>query len=301
MEGPRKETFMLSRRSLLLAPLAGSLPPSVEAHLHLFEPARFPYHPSATYQPPAEALAPYLEFAAAHNIQHAVIVHPEPYQDDHRYLEYCFTNEKPAGLFKGTCLFDPIDPGTPGKLRELVQRWPKRIVALRIHAMNGPGEVFTKSGPIKNRDLADPALRRTWAACADLGLSVQMHFVPHHAPAIAALAKQVPVQVILDHLGRAGVEEGGWDHIVRLADLPNATLKFSGLGYSSKQKQPYPDLAQPIGRLVRAFGTSRMVQGGLGPSPKLYREAAEQLEAFIPAKDRPAVRYGNAMKLYRFS
>jgi predicted TIM-barrel fold metal-dependent hydrolase len=292
---------MLTRRSLLLAPLADVLPQSVEAHLHLFEPDKFAYHPSATYKPPAEPLAPYLAFAAAHHVKHAIIVHPEPYQDDHRYLEYCFANEKPAGFFKGTCLFDSTDPATPGKLRELTRRLPKRIVALRIHAVNGPKEPFLKSGPLKNRDLADPAMLRTWKTCADLGLAVQMHFVPHHAPAIAALAKQVPVTVILDHLGRAGVEEGGWDHIARLADLPRAILKFSGLGYSSKQKHPYPDLAAPIARLVKAFGTSRMVQGGLGPSDKLYREASEQLDAFIPAQDRAAVRYGNALKVYGFA
>lgn len=292
---------MLTRRTLLLAPFADPPRDSVEAHLHLFEPARFPYHPAATYQPPPEPLAPYLDFARAHAIRHAIIVHPEPYQDDHRYLEYCFAHEQPAGFFKGTCLFDPIHPATPAKLREIARRLPNRIVALRIHAVNGPREPFLTAGPIKNRDLADPAMRRTWAACADLGLAIQMHFVPHHAPAIAALAKAVPVNVILDHLGRAGVEEGGWDHIARLADLPRAMLKFSGLGYSSKQKHPYADLASPLATLVKAFGPARLVQGGLGPSAKLYDEAIQQLNALIPTRDREAVRYRNALKLYGFS
>ena len=292
---------MLTRRTVLLAPFADSPHDSVEAHLHLFEPARFAYHPAATYQPPPEPLAPYLRFARSHKIRHAIIVHPEPYQDDHRYLEYCFSHEQPAGFFKGTCLFDPIHSSTPAKLRDLTRRLPNRIVALRIHAVNSPGEPFTQAGPIRNRDLANPAMRRTWAACADLGLAIQMHFVPHHAPAIAALAKVFPVNVILDHLGRAGVEEGGWDHIARLADLPRATLKFSGLGYSSKQKHPYADLAVPLARLVKAFGPARLVQGGLGPSAKLYDEATEQLNAFIPAPDREAVRYRNALKLYGFS
>lgn len=291
---------MLNRRTLLFAPFADTGVDSVETHLHLFEPARFPYHPSATYRPPAEPLADYLTFAAAHRVRHAVIVHPEPYQDDHRYLEYCFTQERPAGFFKGTCLFDPLDATTPAKLRELVRRWPKRIVALRIHAVNAPGEPFLKSGPIKNRDLADPVMRRAWGACADLGIAVQMHFVPHHARAIAALAKQVPVNVILDHLGRAGVEAGGFDEVARLAELPRATIKFSGLGYSSKQKHPHADLELPLARLVRAFGTGRMVQGGLGPGAKLHREAIEVLNRYIPEPDRAAVRYGNAMKLYGF-
>ena len=50
-----------------------------------------------------------MKFAKEAAIDHAVIVHPEPYQDDHRYLEYCFSREPAKGFFKGTCLFDPID------------------------------------------------------------------------------------------------------------------------------------------------------------------------------------------------
>ena len=64
----------------------------VETHLHLFDPRRFPYHPNATYRPPAATLEDYARFAAEAGIGNAVIVHPEPYQDDHSYLEYCFRN-----------------------------------------------------------------------------------------------------------------------------------------------------------------------------------------------------------------
>ena len=64
----------------------------IDTHIHLFEPGRFPYHASAVYKPAALPLDAYSLFVKEAGIGHTIIVHPEPYQDDHRYLEYCFAN-----------------------------------------------------------------------------------------------------------------------------------------------------------------------------------------------------------------
>ena len=79
--------------------------PLIDTHVHLFL-RGFPYHANAGYRPPAQTLGSYLAFAEAAHLDHVVVVHPEPYQDDHRYLEYCFAHEPSPGFFKGTCLFD---------------------------------------------------------------------------------------------------------------------------------------------------------------------------------------------------
>src|SRR5437870_2662715 len=73
----------------------------VDTHVHLFDPEKFPYHPQATYKPPAEPLEAYLKVVKEAGIDHTIVVHPEPYQDDHRYLEYCFEHEPSRGFFKG--------------------------------------------------------------------------------------------------------------------------------------------------------------------------------------------------------
>ena len=52
-------------------------------------------------------------------LAHSIIVHPEPYQDDHRYLEYCFAHEPRQGYFRGTCLFDPLR----AELRRQITDW----------------------------------------------------------------------------------------------------------------------------------------------------------------------------------
>jgi len=187
----------LTRRELSLG-LLGALqvraaqPVLVDAHVHLFadDQKAFPYHANAAYRPKAEPLAPYLKFVREAKIDHVIIVHPEPYQDDHSYLKYCIAHEPSKGFFKGTCLFDPMAPDTAARMKQLTNELPGRIVALRVHATADPKKYPSRSGPIRDRDLAAPEMAKTWKAAHDLGLSIQMHFIPYYAPQIRKLAEQ---------------------------------------------------------------------------------------------------------------
>ena len=126
----------ITRRQALIGAMgsAGGLrvaaPPVIETHVHLFDPGRVPYASGAPYQPAAYTLEAHLKLVQAAGLTHSVIVHPEPYQNDHRYLEYCFAHEPGPGYFKGTCLFDPFRDDTPARVRALAcsaTRW--RITA----------------------------------------------------------------------------------------------------------------------------------------------------------------------------
>ncbi len=298
---------MISRRALLQSAFATAQPPVIDTHVHLFsgDPARFPFHPNGPYKPAPAPLEPYLEFARQAGISHTIIVHPEPYQDDHSYLEYCFERESHKGFFKGTCLFDPIDPKTPGRMKDLASRHPGRIVALRVHEMNPPGKPFERGPAIKNRDLNDPAMKAAWRAAAGLGMAIQMHFLPNHAPGISKLAGEFrDVPVILDHMGRAGQgSPEAAEEVLKLARHPRVYFKFSGAGYSSKQKPPHTDAKPLVRRAYDAFGAGRILWGGLGHSMKEF-EAANGLFDFMfdfaSADARAQIRGLNAIKLFRF-
>jgi L-fuconolactonase len=301
---------MLSRRQLLsLAAatplLADAASPLIETHLHLFDPDRFPYHPKATYKPEPLTLATYAAFAKQAGIDGVVIVHPEPYQDDHSYLEWLFKFEPRKGFFKGTALFDPIDPKTPERLRTLVKRNPGRIVTLRIHENREAGVAPTTSGPIRDRDLKDPNMAKTWKAVSDLGLSIQMHFVPLHAPEIMALAKQFSgTPVILDHLARAGQgTPEQYNQVLAMAKLPKVVMKFSGVGYSSKEKTPFRDAKPLVKRTFEAFGPDRMIWGGLGHNMEEHKAALAMFDEhfdFASPTDKAKIRGFNAVELFHF-
>jgi predicted TIM-barrel fold metal-dependent hydrolase len=291
----------ISRRALLMA-LAASDNKPIDTHIHLFEPARFPYHPAATYQPPAETLAHYAPFAAA-TLSHSIIVHPEPYQDDHRYLEYCFENEPRKGFFKGTCLFDGLDPQTPARMAALTKKWPNRIVALRVHAI---GKEVNKAGAIKDRDLSDPRMAQTWAAATKLGLAIQMHMTPQWAPAVGKLVKQTPgAHVVIDHLARhAQGTAAEYEEVLKLGALPGVYMKFSGLNYSSKQPPPHADL-QPLARRIHgAFGAEKIIWGGLGMNAADHakqKQAFETIWSYLSEAARQQIRFTNTAKLYHFA
>src|SRR3954469_16432803 len=140
----------------------------IEWNAHMFSRAtrRYPFHPAAAYVPSAadladDPLASYLERMQQEGIDRAVLVHPEPYGDDHRLILDCLARE-PKRL-RGVCHFFPNDPDSPRKLAATVQREP-RIVAVRLHGHRGKDHYFGS--------FADAGVRAIWRAAAELGLVV---------------------------------------------------------------------------------------------------------------------------------
>jgi len=289
----------MQRRSFLALAAQLNSSPLVDTHIHLFasDTKQFPFHPQGTYQPKPSTLEDYILFAKAAGIAHAIVVHPEPYQDDHRYLEYCFENEPSNGFFKGTCLFDAFRPDTPARIDALTKKWPGRVKALRVHRVD---KVASTTGAIRERPLESAEMKKTWKAVADRGLMIQMHFIPMHAPAIGQLAKGFrSVPVILDHLGRNNQgSDAEWKDVLALGKLPNTVMKFSGLDYSPVK------LAERIRQVFEVFGPDRIVWGGLGmnlPSFDLASKRLNELFASSAESERNKIRGLNAMKLFGWS
>lgn len=296
----------------------------VETHIHLFakDTARFPGHANGP-KPPVSPLEAYLEFARQAGITHAVHVSAEPYQDDMRYLEFTLEHA-PKGFLKGTILLDPIREDTPRRMEELVKRHPKQIVGLRLHSTRGRDEAPTTGGMLRDRDILDPAARAVWKKAADLGLAIQAHIQPYFAPQIEQMGRQFPqTRIVLDHFGHAGVGAGvktskGWelgkgewgyrdlkefDQVLRLAKLPQAIIKVSGLQYSSRQPHPHTDLRPLAKRAYEAFGPERMMWGSFGNTLKSFKEKAEVFDAnfdFLPVASRAAIQGLTAKRVYGF-
>jgi predicted TIM-barrel fold metal-dependent hydrolase len=237
-----------------------------------------------------------------------VIVHPEPYQDDHRYLEYCFTQEPSPGFFKGTCLFDPIDPETPKRMQALVKRNPGRIVALRIHETHEAGTPSTTSGLIRDRDLKSPQMAVTWRAAHELGLAIQIHFIPHYAVAVGELASKFhDTPVILDHLARPGQgTPQEYEQVLKLARIPRVYMKYSSTGVGSASKQPFPhaDAKPLVKRVYEAFGADKILLGELGGNMTEFRQAMQLFDFmfdFATASERAKIQGLNAKRLFAFS
>jgi len=283
----------LSTRSL--AGAADSPEPIIDSHVHLFLP-EFAYHPNASYRPPAHPLSDYLAFLKHAPVEHVVVVHPEPYQDDHRILAYVFGHEPSPLFFKSTCLFDPIDPQTPERMAALSRQYPGRIVGMRIHEIHKPGTPPATAGPIKDRDFQHPGMRNVFLAARQLKMVIQFHFIPCYAPQISVLAREFPdVPLVLDHLARA--HEGSAaevDQVMLLGKLPNVYMKYSG---------PYAGDVALARRAFDAFGPDHMTCGYVGMNAGEYQKWSADFErAFgsLGATDRATLRVGTAKRLFRW-
>lgn len=284
-------------------PAAPPRVPVVDTHVHCFAgpgDARFPYHDKAPYRPDKPATPEdLLTLMDAAGVDHAVIVHPEPYQDDHRYLEHCLTVGK--GRLKGTCLFFSEKDGWERDLPALAKRTP--LVAVRIHAY-----VQERLPPFDRPD----RIRAYWKAAAGLGLAVQIHFEPRWAAKFTPFLKEFPdTPVLVDHLGRPMQGTGEeWAEVLRWADRPNVHVKLSALPV--KSNYPHRDPAGPVGKLLAAYGAKRLIYGGgfeaasVG-KPDPYRaarqrviDAVREADPKVSDADLAAILGGNAAKLMGF-
>ena len=257
------------------------------AHMFSADTARFPFHPQAVYTPraanlEADPLAAYLERMRQEGIVRAVLVHPEPYGDDHRLVLDCLARE--PGLFKGTSLFYPKDPEAPAKLEALVRAHPA-IVSTRFHAHRGK-ESYLDS-------FADEGVRALWKKAVELDLVVELHIGPDYGGQVGALMREYPqTTVLIDHLA-----EPHWGNAVEfadvlaLADYDRVYMKLSGLSHFAGDGPLYESARPFTRRVVEAFGPERLVWGSGAPAV---------VDAHMPdhtAAERDRVKGGNLAEL----
>lgn len=296
---PTRREFLLSAAAFpweARTAAANDRVPVVDTHLHCFAGAndpRFPYHPAAPYAPDEPATPEHLlRCMADGGVDYAVVVHPEPYGDDHRYLEHCLAVGK--GRLKGTCLFFADRPDTAARMTALAKKLP--LVAARVHAYN----------PDRLPPFGKPELKAFWKHAGDLGLAVQLHFEPRWAGGFEPLIRDFPtVRVLVDHLGRPfqGTRE---EHAAVLgwARYPNVVVKLSAV--PNRGTYPHRDPQSVVRQLAGAFGADRLMYGGgygaraTGASYRQERERVAGLLAHLPAADRAKVLGGTAARLFGF-
>jgi predicted TIM-barrel fold metal-dependent hydrolase len=268
--------------------------PVVDMHIHCYagpSDTRFPYHERASYKPDTIATPEHLLTCMnGAGVDFGVIVSPEPYQDDHRYLEYCLDVGK--GRLKGTILVFCDRPGSMDKLSRLAKRGD--IIATRIHAYL----------PDRLPPFGKPELRQLWKLAADNGIAIQLHFEPRYAEGFEPLIKEFHnVPVIIDHLGRPLQARSPQEYAIveRWGDLPNTIIKLSGLGVI--YDHPNPELKPYVNQMISAYGLERMIWGGDfsdKSTPESYRANREYARSFLSKfsrEDQDNVFGGNAVRL----
>ena len=266
--------------------------PVIEWNAHIFSPdtAKYPIHPQAAYVPdmsvhPADALAAYLKRLDEAGIDKAVIVHPEPYGDDHSLIVDCL-NREPQRL-RGTSLFYPKDPEAPQKLASLVRETP-HIVATRFHAHRGK-ESYLDS-------FADTGARALWKKAVELDLVVELHIGPNYAAQAGKMIGEFTgCKVLIDHLAEPHLGSAvEFADVLDLAKYPNVYMKLSGINHFAQDVPHYESAIPFTHRVIREFGANRMVWGSGSPT------IVDVHMADYSASDRAKVKGGNIQQLLQW-
>lgn len=264
----------------------------IEWNAHMFsrDTTRYPLHPRAAYRPdPADwsddPLADYLAHMAAAGIDKAVLVHPEPYGDDHRLVLDCLQREPTR--FLATSLFYPSDADAPQKLTDLVRQEPK-IISTRFHAHRGT-QAYLDS-------FTEPGVRALWETAGQLGLIIELHIGPNYAREVADVIRAYPTYpVLIDHLAEPLMGNPiEFADVLALAQFDHVYMKLSGLNHFSKDAPLYLE-AKPFTRwVVDAFGPDRLVWGSGTP------QIVDAHLAHLSEADRDKVKGGNLAHLLPF-
>ena len=237
--------------------MAARLPVNAtDTHVHVFDPARFPFAADSAYRPIPAELGSSDELALlldASDVARVVLVNPTSgYGDDNR------------------CMVDALERlGTRarGIARVPVDITPRRLDALARHGVVGVRVDFIAKGIEPLCDARAFAKFAGRLADRDLLLDVQGEadqFVP-----IASALASVPVRVVVDHMGRPrpalGVDAPGFRALLGMADMGRVAVKLSGPMRCSAVPAPYRDLDPFVAALLRAFSPKLLVWGSDWP------------------------------------
>jgi len=282
----------------------------VDAHLHLFKKAseEYPRDCGLFYDADREGLVDdYLEVMAANNVRHAVIV---PLGNELRYLTEIL--ESHPEKFAGVAV---LDHGSPDPLED-IRRWKHEIGIKGVRVMGKLGDPFTN----RFDDLALASLLREME---HLSLILWFYGSFDQLKLLHLVADELPnLTIVLNHLGfcQQGFSVDSFNrphidvtlpppsltHVESLARFNNIYVKFSGEYGFSHGNFPYLDVAPIAQRVLKAFGSKRLLWASDWPWIEMnpgYSSLLSLTDIYfdsITTQDWQDIMGGNAKRLFGF-
>ncbi|HEY9539208.1 MAG TPA: amidohydrolase family protein [Kiloniellaceae bacterium] len=262
-----------------------------DAHCHVFGPAaRFPFAPSRTYTPvdgPKEKL-----FALHRHlgIQRAVLVQASCHGTDNSAMLDAIAASN--GAYRGIAMVQAD------------------ITAEALRALDEGGVRGVRFNFVGHlgADADRGAIRTIVEKVIPLGWHAVIHFDAHRLAELAPFLRELPLTLVIDHMGRidasAGVEQEAFRLLLELMEDARFWVKVSGSERISREGPPFHDAAR-YGRLLVERFPDRVLWGTDWPHPNISKNMPDDgalvdlLEVIAPRpRQRHALLVDNPMRLY---
>jgi predicted TIM-barrel fold metal-dependent hydrolase len=268
--------------------------PKIDCHNHVLDPVRFPYAADVAYRPAGQEIgsAPYfLQMLDAYGVRYAVVVGPNSgYGTDNRCLLDAIARS--GGRFKGIAVL------------------PNDVEVSALEQLKAAGIV----GVAFNVALYGVAYyadtERLLAKLAALGLFIQIQVEHDQLIPLVPMLEGSGARILVDHCGRptpeAGLDQPGFEALLRLARTGRAFVKLSGYEKFSREPYPYTDVHRYVRALIEAFTPDACVWASDWPFLKAskrvdYGLLLKLVQYLLPlGHDRHKVLWETPQKLFGF-
>jgi len=269
-----------------------------DTHCQVFGPAaRFPYAEPRSYTPDDAPLEAYLTLLDRLGFDRGVLVQPSAYGRDNRAMIDALMSE-PQRL-RGVAVGG--EELTPASLNQ----WNARGVrALRVNEFRRNGKPYYENGVRLEH------VKHLLPVMADLGWHLQLWIDTRDLPDLAPTLAQVPVPVVVDHMGRMehhhGVDHPGFQALLRGVGEGRLWSKLSGTYRLGATPPDYAE-ARPFHEALIAANPDNLVWGSDWPHPRPegpVPDVTRLVEVFLnwtpKTSDRRTILVDNPARLYVF-
>ena len=270
-----------------------------DTHAHIFGPAaRFPYVDERIYTPPDSTYDDYRKLMVALGVQRAVLVQPSVYGEDNAAMLAALKS-----FGRGVRAVAVADPA---------------IAVPQIEALHDAGVRGLRFNVVDRREnknvVPSDMLRAVAKRIAPFGWHIELLVNMDEAPDFARAVADIPVPIVLGHLGYPKSGAGQWTQhpafadLVRLLDGGRCWVKLTGpYRISGAPDVPYDDVDGAAQKLVAA-APQRLVWGTDWPHAMKKKrmandgELADLVERWAPdARTRARILVDNPAELYGFA
>ena len=193
---------------------------SCDCHVHVFDPANFPFAEERVYTPDNAPVSDLQRHLKELHMDRVVLIQPSPYGTDNR----CMLNGiKVLGQEKARGVAVVSDDISPDELRKLHEQG---VRGLRLN-------MEARAGGKLNAEESASYLKKMAGKIGSLGWHLQIYTNLYEIAALGETLTQLPVPVVIDHLGKLKAEEGlqqsGFPELLSLLDSGNVYVKLSAL------------------------------------------------------------------------